>query len=211
MPDLGLFTPVFEKERKHGQRSHDRYVLEYDGDVPLSTPWRGFIEELKSREYRRFVQRLLGRGHLRVRFHWHYTPSGCVVSPHCDATGKLGTQIFYFNTPQGWDPSWGGATVILDDHGRFDPSSNPDFAEFDQIAEAETMDNRSLIFARRGNSWHGVRQIHCPERALRKVFIVVFEDYHPYKRFIKRYKPLKQLRRLFTGETVKVSKKRAIY
>jgi hypothetical protein len=56
-----------------------------------------------------------------------------------------------------------------------------------------------------------VREIRCPADALRKVFIVVFEDRNPYKRFIKRYKPLKQIKRLFTGEPVKVSKRRAIY
>jgi hypothetical protein len=38
------------------------------------------------------------------------------------------------------------------------------------------MDNHSFIFARRGNSWHGVREIDCPEDRLRKVFIVVVED-----------------------------------
>jgi hypothetical protein len=30
-----------------------------------------------------------------------------------------------------------------------------------------------LLFRRRGNSWHGVREIHCPGDELRKVFIVV--------------------------------------
>lgn len=211
MPDLDLFTPFFEKERKHGQKSHDRYVLEYDDAIRLPAPWQAFIEELKSKDYRRFVRRLLGRRHVSIRFHWHYTPAGCVVSPHCDAAGKLGTQIFYFNTREDWDPSWGGSTVILDDHGRFDPESSPEFDEFEQVAEAETLDNRSLIFGRRGNSWHGVREVRCPEGALRRVFIVVFEDSRPYKRFIKRYKPLKRLKSLFTGEPVKVSKKRAVY
>jgi hypothetical protein len=211
MPELEQFTAFFSKERKHGQKSHDRYVLEYDESLALPEPWARFIDELRSDAYRRFVRGLLGHRFVGLRFHWHYTPAGCVVSPHCDAAGKLGTQIFYLNTPQDWDPSWGGGTVILDDHGRFDPASSPDFDAFEQVAEAETMGNRSIIFGRRGNSWHGVRQIRCPEGALRKVFIVVFEDRNPYKRFIKRYKPLKQIKRLFTGEPVKVSKRRAIY
>jgi hypothetical protein len=94
MPDLNLFTSFFDKQRKYGQSSHNRYVLEYEDDVPLPAPWRGFIEELKSSEYREFVERLLGRRHVGVRFHWHYTPNGCSVSPHCDSRGKLGSQIF---------------------------------------------------------------------------------------------------------------------
>ena len=52
------------------------------------------------------------------------------------------------------------------------------------------MDNRSLIFGRKGNSWHGVRDIHCPESALRKVFIVVFQDVNPRKMLLKRAKRL---------------------
>jgi hypothetical protein len=49
--------------------------------------------------------------------HWHYTPAGKSVSPHCDSFNKIGSQIFYFSTPEDWDRSWGGETVILDDKG----------------------------------------------------------------------------------------------
>jgi hypothetical protein len=38
------------------------------------------------------------------------------------------------------------------------------------------MNNRSLIFGRKDNFWHGVRDIHCPDGAFRKAFIVVFQD-----------------------------------
>jgi hypothetical protein len=33
--------------------------------------------------------------------------------------------------------------------------------------------NRSPLFARKEHSWHGVREIRCPEGHMRKVFIVV--------------------------------------
>jgi hypothetical protein len=46
--------------------------------------------------------------------------------------------------------------------------------------------NRSLLFARQGNSWHGVREIRCPEDRMRKVFIVVIDRYVPVSR-IQRF------------------------
>ena len=46
---------------------------------------------------------------------------------------------------------------------------------FDSIESTECLDNRSLIFRRRGNSWHGVSRLGCPDGHYRKVFIAVFE------------------------------------
>ena len=153
LPDIARFDRVFGKRRAHGQQSHDRYTLEYRKGLDLAPSWRDFIAELEGDDYRRFIRRLFGRGGFRLRYHWHYTPNGCSVSPH-----------------------WGGETVVLDDGGRFKRGSAPAFDDFDRAVSAETMDNRSFIFARRGDSWHGVRQIDCPEGHLRKVFIVVVED-----------------------------------
>lgn len=107
--------------------------------------------------------------------HWHYALRGCSVSPHCDAKRKFGSHIFYLNRSSEWDPGWGGETLVLDDGGRFHSDSAPDFDDFDAVAAARTGDNDSFIFARRGNSWHGVRELTCPEGHYRKVFIVVFE------------------------------------
>lgn len=205
LPDVSQFQPFFGKQRKHGQASHDRYVLEYVDGLDLPAPWQEFVNELKSDIYRDFIRRLLGRGNFRFRFHWHYTPDGCVVSPHCDSSGKIGSQIFYMNTHDDWDPAWGGETVILDDHGRFEAESNPDFEDFDTAVPAETMDNRSLIFGRKNNSWHGVRPITCPADKLRKVFIVVFEDVNPRKMLWKR------ARRLLRGKPMITEKERAMY
>ena len=38
---------------------------------------------------------------------------------------------------------------------------------------SETLGNHSLLFQRRGHSWHGVREIRCPQVRYRKIFIVV--------------------------------------
>lgn len=175
LPDVSTFDKVFGKVRKFGQKSHDRYALEYHPGLELAQPWRDFIAELQGPVYQRFLKRMFGHGGFTLRFHWHYTPSGCSVSPHCDSRHKLGSHIFYWNTTQDWEREWGGETLVLDDSGRFGSSSNPDFADFDRQFGAEALGNWSLLFKRKGNSWHGVKEVHCPEGALRKVFIVVIE------------------------------------
>jgi len=176
LPDVAQFTPMFGVTRKHGQQSHDRYALEYERDLAVAAPWRDFIRELQGPLYARFLRRMLGRRFLALRFHWHYTPNGCSISPHCDSKTKLGSHIFYFNTAADWEPAWGGQTVILDDGGRFARRSAPRFEDFDRVLTAETLGNYSLLFTRRERSWHGMREIHCPENAMRRVFIVVVND-----------------------------------
>jgi hypothetical protein len=175
MPPLALFQEVFGKARQHGQQSHDRYALEYEPGVALPPSWQQFIDELQGPAYRAWLARAMGSDGFELRFHWHYTPPGASVSPHCDAKRKLGSHIFYFNTAEDWDPAWGGETVILDDGGRFSPRSAPAFEDFDSVEGSETLGNRSLLFVRNGNSWHGVRELNCPQGTLRKVFIVVIE------------------------------------
>ncbi len=177
LPDAGLFEESFGKARKFGQRSHDRLDLEYRQALELSEPWRAFIEELKGKKYRRFLERLFGRGSFRLRFHWHYAPNGCSVSPHCDSAQKLGSHIFYLNSSRDWDPAWGGATLVLNDGGCFHRSSSPDFEDFDGAVPATFLDNMSFIFRRTTHSWHGVKEIHCPEGAMRKLFIVVVDGW----------------------------------
>lgn len=176
LPDVSQFTRVFGIQRSHGQKPHDRFALEYRANLEVAEPWHAFVEELRGAEYGRFLRRLFGRGRIQLNFHWHYTPHGCSVSPHCDARRKLGSHIFYLNTADDWDPAWGGETLILDEGGRFKRNSAPDFADFDQALAGESLGNRSLLFQRQGNSWHGVREIRAPEGYYRKVFIVVIND-----------------------------------
>ena len=205
LPDISQFRAFFGKQRKHGQASHDRYTLDYEEGMQLSPAWNAFIDELRSDRYRDFVTALLGVSQVRFRFHWHFTADGGEVSPHCDSKGKIGSQIFYLNTADDWEWDWGGETVVLDDGGRIEPGNAPAFEDFDAEYAANTRDNRSLIFGRRGNSWHGVRRINCPENYYRKVFIVVFEEYRPIHMATKR------LRRLLTGAELVTEKERLMY
>ncbi|MFV8817804.1 2OG-Fe(II) oxygenase [Haliea sp. E17] len=205
MPDIAQFRAAFYGTRKHGQKGHDRYVLDYEEGMSLAEPWQQFIDELRGDTYREFVCQLLKVRDIRFRFHWHYTPAGCEVSPHCDSRGKLGSQIFYLNTERDWQPEWGGETVILDDEGEFPAASAPQFADFKAEYAALTADNRSLLFARRGNSWHGVRAVQCPEGYFRKVFIVVFEAHRPLRLASKR------LKRILSGKPPVTDKERMMY
>lgn len=172
LPSLEIFEKSTGQARRYGQQSHDRFALEYRPGLDLAEPWREFIGELKSNRYLGFLKRMLGCP-TKISFHWHYTPNGCSVSPHCDAVHKLGSHIFYLNSDDDWDPMWGGETVILDDEARFSRRSAPAFGDFASAIPSVATGNHSLLFARRGNSWHGVREIKCPKDRMRQVFIVV--------------------------------------
>ena len=193
MPAVDRFERSFGVARKHGQRPHDRYVLEWTPGLELSESWARFIDELRSERYRSWMARMLGTRFFRLHFHWHYAPSGGEVSPHCDSRLKLGSHIFYLNTSDDWQEEWGGETLILDDGGRFSKESAPEFEDFDRAHVARTLENYSLLFRRRGDSWHGVRAVQCPEGRLRKVFIVVIDDDSPWRQ-LKRWAKGKERR-----------------
>ncbi len=174
LPDVSLFERSFGVDRKYGQQSHDRFALEYGGGLDLAQPWRDFIAELKGDAYRAFVRRMFGIDSFDMNFHWHYAPNGCSVSPHCDSKRKYGSHLFYLDDPEDWDPAWGGQTLVLEDGGRFPHESAPDFEDFErEVAAAQTLGNYSFMFRRTAHSWHGVREIRCPQDRMRKLFIAV--------------------------------------
>lgn len=173
MPPLEMFKHNFGGERRAGQAPHDRYSLEYEPGMPVPAPWQEFIGELRSDAYRSEMTRLLGAKKVEFRFHWHYTPSGCAVSPHCDARREHGSHLFYFNSEDDWDPAWGGSTLVLDDGGRLDYNSAPDFDEFSATHECRSIGNYSALMLRTDHAWHAVRAINCPEGYMRRIFIVV--------------------------------------
>ena len=186
LPDVSLFKESFGYRRKHGQQAHDRYVLEYSDGLPVAEAWKNFIAELRGPDYHDFVCRMLGIRRFDLNCHWHYATTGCSVSPHLDAARKYGSQVFYFNTAQDWDPDWGGQTDVLSDTHRRSRTPNPEFEDLETVATSQTIGNYSLLFARGAHSWHGVRELNCPKDRMRKVFIVV----------INRLTPLLRLRRL---------------
>lgn len=172
LPPKEMFSPVFGRRRPGGQKPHDKYVLQYKRDREYPEPWMKLIDELKHGPYQDFIARLLGHDKFLLHFHWFYTPTGCSVSPHCDASWKYASHIFYLNTEDDWDASWGGDTLILDDSGRMRSRTAPNFDDFDDEISSPSLGNRSLIFLRGDHSWHGVRELKAPEGKFRKVFIV---------------------------------------
>jgi len=188
LPDVSSFEAQFGAARKYEQASHDRYTLEWEPALDLPAPWRDFIAELRGPRYLRFLRRALGVRSIALDFHWHFTPTGCSISPHCDSRRKAGSQIFYFNTEADWDPAWGGQTLVLDDAGRFSRESSPAFEDFESEHPAEIMGNRSALFSAGPHSWHGMRALSCPEGALRKVFIGVFNKSGLLRRVKRRLK-----------------------
>ena len=120
MPDISLFEKIFGYRRLGGQEPHNRYALEWTPEVKVPEPWEHFIAELRSDRYRKAVARLMGGKKVEFRFHWHYTPNGCSVSPHTDSKREHGSHLFYFNAEGEWDPDWGGETLVLDDGGKLD-------------------------------------------------------------------------------------------
>jgi hypothetical protein len=187
-PPFELFEKDFGYQRKHGQESHDRYALNWkpEREPELPGPWVALIHECLSPRYREFLCRLYDAPACSLRFHWHYTPRGRSVSPHCDSPEKLGSHIFYLNTEADWDPSWGGETLILDDGGRIPRRSAPAFSDFAHTIRASSLGNRSLIFTSARQGWHGVEPVRCPEDRMRKVFIAVINKANPRTRFLRR-------------------------
>jgi hypothetical protein len=186
LPAVERFERSFGVARKHGQRPHDRHVLEWHEGLELAPAWQAFVDELRGDRYRRWLARMIGTRHFNLHFHWHYAPSGGEVSPHCDSKLKLGSHIFYMNTHDDWREEWGGETLVLDDGGRFEKETAPEFEDFDASWTARTLENYSLLFRRRGDSWHGVRAVDCPEGHYRRVFIVVIDDDSPWRQ-LKRW------------------------
>jgi hypothetical protein len=175
LPDTSLFEKHVAKKRAHGQGYHDRYILHYRPEVPLSEPWKEFVAEVQGKGYEKFIRRMFDLPEskkLILTMEWYFGWQGCGVSPHCDAKRKLATHIFYFNTDKDWDGKWGGDILIMDDARKFNAHSAPKFDDLKVAAALDPRGNGSLLFKRTDHSWHGVKPLQSPPGELRKLFIV---------------------------------------
>ena len=180
LPDISLFKKMFGKQRKHGQQSHDRYSLKYSDGLDVPEPWQQFIAELRGDDYREFIHRNFGVRNFNLSFFWFFTPAGCSVSPHCDHFKKIGVHLLYMNSEDDWNQDWGGETLILGSDRKIKRASAPAFSDFSTSIAGKTSGTHSLLFKRTSNSWHGVREITCPEGHLRKVFMISFQHSNIY-------------------------------
>lgn len=190
-PERRLFELQKNIRRPGRQRPHDRFYLSFEhrphqirakrdsadqGVVQyddLSAPWQRFLDELRGPTYGAFLTRLFGV-EPDLRFAWHISFRGSEVSPHLDSKRKLGTHIFYFNHPEDWKEEWGGQTLMLVD--KKTPRPNPDFSDFGEMMTPAMLGNRSMLFQRTDDSWHGVERLTCPENAYRRTFHVIASE-----------------------------------
>ncbi len=171
------------------QRPHDRFLLAFERSVyqdnnrrgkgtilrrDLPDSWKCFIEEIESASYKDFAARILGTPDFKIHCEWHMGFTGSEVSPHCDAKFRLGSHLFYFNTPEEWDVSWGGSALLLGDRKETSNEEAPDFFDFKTVREIQTIGNQSLLFENSASAWHGVRPLKCPAGKYRRVFVVIF-------------------------------------
>jgi hypothetical protein len=201
-PSLELFEFHHGLDRNYGQRPHDRYYLAYEKslyhsrsvkkekgvvrkDTELSTAWISFVQALKTDPgYRAFIREALGTDEYEMRFAWHIGVTASEVSPHLDSETKLGTHIFYFNTPDDWNESWGGAFLVLSELKA--QRMDPDFTDFEGELPVSVLGNKSVIFKNTPRAWHGVRKLTCPPEKHRRLFNVIFEKRPPLWRKVAR-------------------------
>lgn len=199
-PPIELFEWREGLRGQHYSRPHDRWFLEYRPGEPsapgsarwddLPEVWRQLIDEIEGNSrYRQLVNEWLGLDVFELRLTWHLGVTGSEVSPHIDTDKKLGTHIFYFNTPGDWEPAWGGNLLVLKREAH--AGEDPDFSELTQEAEIDTLGNRSVLFKNSPQSLHGVRRLACPPGRYRRLFNVCYErpsreDAAPFSTRIQR-------------------------
>lgn len=204
-PSLALFERHEGVERPHRQRPQNRYYLGYEGSIyheddeassgvasksDLGPSWQAFLDEIHGEDYRRFISSCLDGEEFLIRCTWHLGFTGSDVCPHTDAKGKIATHIFYFNSEDQWDRSWGGAILLLSD--KKTDGLNPDFDDFGANQAVETLGNSSFFFKNTPAAWHGVRPLNCPDGAYRKLFNVVFESPRHYEKPTRGLAKLRQ-------------------
>ena len=187
-PSMELFEKHKDIERRN-QRPHDRYYLGYEASPyhdknyrgpgivdlsDLSSVWCEFLNVLQnSHEYHKLLRSKFKRDRLNLRFAWHLSHNKSEVSPHTDGHTRLGSQIFYFNTSEDWNREWGGEIILFDD--KHPGIEYPGFDQFGTAKCYETIGNRSVLFCANQNTWHGVRELTCPDDHFRRSFNVIIE------------------------------------
>lgn len=187
-PALDLFEKSVGNYRGP-QRPHDRFLLSFERSIyhnknyrgkglvlrkDLSKKWQGFLNELEGKTYRNFIKKILGTSRFKIHCEWHMGFKGSEVSPHKDAPFRLGSHLFYFNTREDWNPSWGGETLLLGDKVKGSSAQAPEFRDFKKNLPVPTVGNQSLLFHNSASAWHGVEPLKCPRNKYRRVFMVIF-------------------------------------
>jgi len=162
--------------------------------------WRRVIDILESQDFISDVERLLRPYLLRhrycgtlrkwvsypkkhmpvlergtqVAYEWSAMPNGSLIKPHTDKCAKLVTFVWHF-PEKNWKLNYQGNTVFYKaKNPRHDVNWSNFKVPFDDVVVLESANakaNRLIMFAKTGNSWHGVPPIECPEGVMRRVFV----------------------------------------
>ena len=149
MPEVEKFDRKVGIKRGHGQAPHDRYILHYRPGIELPVAWKEFVAELQGEAYQSCLRKNARTAEIHPDDGMVRAWQGCSVSPHCDARRKSATHIFYFNTEEDWEHDWGGRILMLDDEGRFQPHSAPEFEDLKVAASLMPRGNGACYFSER--------------------------------------------------------------
>ncbi|MDC9597405.1 2OG-Fe(II) oxygenase family protein [Xenorhabdus anantnagensis] len=164
-PTDGFIVAEKTVEETNDKKTYSLETLRIEKDTPLSPVWREFVEYLKSDQYRKRMEKLIGQDLSSTILNltlWRYR-SAQWLGPHTDKTEKIVTQIFNFN--HNWSQDWGGCLRIL----RSDDSQ-------DVYREIPPELNTAVILQRSDQSWHMVTPItdSAPEATYRRVLTAAF-------------------------------------
>jgi hypothetical protein len=110
---------------------------------------------------------------VKVNYEFSRLPAGSYLSPHTDKIGKLASMLFYFPHPD-WKDARQGSTEF---YAPNDPSMRRNWSnrhlDFDNLKPFLSVDfkpNTLLGFVKTADSYHGVREIICPDGLERTSF-----------------------------------------
>jgi hypothetical protein len=111
---------------------------------------------------------------VQLTYQWGGMRPGSYLNPHTDKAAKLATFIWHFPEP-GWRDEDQGATLFMTakraQHNMNWANFKLPFEELDVLERSEVKPNRLVMFAKTGNSWHGVPTVMCGEHVMRRAFI----------------------------------------
>jgi hypothetical protein len=114
---------------------------------------------------------------VQVNFEFSRLPAGAYLTPHTDKLGKLASLLFYFPHPE-WRDAYQGNTEF---YAPTDPSMRRNWSnrhlDFDGVKPFLSVDfkpNTLVGFVKTADSYHGVREISCPDGLERTSFNLNF-------------------------------------
>lgn len=178
-PTLNHLVDFKGGNRRNYQREHVKKFLSMGSKIKANVfstsavngEWDGFIDYLKSDEYKNFIITQLDIDDFEIGFEWAVIEDGNDLCPHSDCCKKLGTHLFFFPHLMWRWRGKGGDFIFLDGSNN---ENNPEINDFEVSTPIKYQDNFSILFANseKYRNWHTVTKV----RSIipRRVFQVIF-------------------------------------